>query len=572
MDLTRTPDVPVPPRRFLPEDFDPADGARLDAAVRSLLERPIGSPAELRRFIEDWGELGSAYWGEWARRMIAMNRDTRDVALRERNRTYQQHISPLWQRAEDALSRKYLASGQRTGLGADYAVFDRKQENAAALFREENVELSTRAEEVGNRYQQVMGAVTVEFRGRTLTREQCGAILQETDRAAREEAYRALAERMWQDKDTIDGLLDEVIGLRHRMARNAGFDGYVDFRFRQMERFDYTPGDCRRYHAAVERVVVPALRQLRERRRKTLGLETLRPWDLEVSLAGAPPRDLFRTQDEFVDLLAGIFRAVDPAFERDFSILARNGLLDLMTRPGKAPGGYNCPVEDIRLPFIFWNAVGRRGDLRVMLHEGGHAFHTLAVRDNPVLAYRHAPTEFSEVASMSMELLGFERLGGILDGDELREFAHQQFEGILGILAHVAATDAFQQWLYTNPEHTREERSARWRELQARFQPGIDMTGLERYASVGWQRIPHLFTHPLYFIEYGIAQIGALQVWRNGKRDPAAAVEAYRRALALGGSRPLPELFRAAGIRFAMDEEILRDLVPEVVARIPNGR
>ena len=571
MELTRTPDVPVPPRRFLAADFDPADRAAFDAVVKSLLDRPVATPAELRRFIEDWGELGSAYWGEWARRLIAMNRDTRDKGLVQSYRDYQQGISPAWQRADDALSRKYLASKARGDLGAGFVVFDRKQENAAALFREENVELSTKAEEVGAGYQQVMGGITVEYRGKTLTREQCGALLQETDRAAREEAWRARADRMAEERDKIDGLLDEVVGLRHAMAKNAGFDSYADFRFRQMERFDYTPEDCRSYHAAAEKVVVPALRELRERRRKTLGLDALRPWDLEVSLVGAPPRDLFQDQADLETLLGRIFRAVDPVFAADFDILVRNGLLDLMTRPGKAPGGYNCPVEDIRLPFIFWNAVGRRGDLRVMLHEGGHAFHTLAVRNNPVLQYRHAPTEFSEVASMAMELLGFERLEGILDDDELREFTHQQFEGILGILAHVALVDAFQAWMYGNPKHTREERATKWRELSRRFQPGIDMAGLESYARIGWQRIPHLFTHPLYFIEYGIAQIGALQVWRSEKRDHAGAVKAYRKALALGGSRPLPELFEAAGIRFAMDEAILKDLVPDVLARIPNG-
>jgi oligoendopeptidase F len=408
----------------------------------------------------------------------------------------------------------------------------------------------------------------VNVRGKARTREQCAALLQETERAGREEAYRALTARMLDERDRIDDVYDRLVRLRHEQARNAGFDDYVAYRFAEMQRFDYTPADCAAYGEAATAVLVPAAAELRAQRREKLGVDTLRPWDMDVSVSGNEPANLFESQDDLVALLARVFEAVDPDFAGDFDVLVRNGLLDLMSRPGKAPGGYNCPISDIRLPFIFWNAVGRRLDLRVMLHEGGHAFHTLAARAQPVIEYRSAPTEFSEVASMSMELFGFERLDVVLDEEQRREYAQDQFQGVVTTLCHVALIDRFQAWVYTHPGHTREERREEWGRMLVRYQPGFDWSGLEEIRDNGWQKVPHLFTHPLYYIEYGIAQIGALQMWRRAREDHRSAVDGYRRALALGGSVPLPALFEAAGIRFAMDETVMRGLMPDVLAEI----
>ncbi|MHC4548259.1 MAG: M3 family oligoendopeptidase [Planctomycetota bacterium] len=568
MELTKTPDVAVPPYRFVPSDFDPADLAALEGLVASLVDRPLPSPGDLRRWIVDWGELSACVGGEYTRRMTAMNRDTRSPERRERFLAFQTEVMPAWERHEDKLNHRYLESPHRADVGEEFAVFDREKAKAAEIYREKNTELSAQVEALGARFQEIQGGMTVEFGGETLTMEQCGAKLQETDRKTRREAYLAVGRRLLEERDRLDEIFDEQIRLRHAMARNAGFDDFSDLRHAEMNRFDYTPADCAVYRDAVEKVVVPALRELRAGRRRRLGVETLRPYDMEVSLFGCEPKRLFDDQEGYVALVAKVFQAVDPAFARAFDVLVRNELLDLMSRPGKAPGGYNAPLDDIRLPFIFYNAVGRRGDLRTMLHEGGHAFHTLAARDLDIQPYRAAPMEFCEVASMSMELFGFERLDGVLGPEEYREFARTQFEGIISVLAHVALVDAFQAWLYAHPDHDREARRAQWLALTERFVPGIDHTGLEEFRANSWQRIPHVFLMPLYFIEYGIAEIGALQMWRRERHDHDGAVAGYRRALALGGSRPLPELFAAAGIRFAMDEEVLRELVPEVMEKL----
>jgi oligoendopeptidase F len=287
-----------------------------------------------------------------------------------------------------------------------------------------------------------------------------------------------------------------------------------------------------------------------------------------VSLFGTAPRRVFEDQDGFVTLTRKLFAAVDPIFDAEFDVLVRNGMLDLMSRPGKAPGGYNAMVEDIRIPFIFYNAVGRRGDLRVLLHEGGHAFHSLAAREIPVLDYRHAPTEFCEVASMSMELLGLERLEQVLGAEEAREIAYPHISGMISGLVSIARIDAFQHWMYTHPDHSAKQRADTWLELSDRFSLGFDQSGVEQYRPNGWQRVMHFFTHPLYYIEYGIATLGAWQLWRLERQDHDKAVSGYRKALSLGGSRHLPELFEAANIRFAMDQAIFEDLMPFVEERL----
>ena len=568
MELTRTPDVEVAEPRFLPSDFDAANLGQIRSLMTHLEERPIGSVDELRRWIYDGSELSSYIHGEYVRRMTAMNRDTASDELRQRLLDYQRDVLAPVRIAGNRLDRRYLECPYREELGSEFTVLDREKQTSADLFREENVALSTREGELGARYQQIVGAQSVEIDGEKLTLQQCAARLQERDRSVREQAWRAMTERTEQDADAIDEVYDELLEIRQQMAVNAGFENYRDYAFVAKMRFDYTPADCEGYFEAVREMVLPLGRRLTEQRRELLGYESVRPWDVEVSVFGTEPTRIFEDQEGYIRETRRLFKAVDPVFDEQFDILVRNGMLDLMSRPGKAPGGYNVMVEDIRLPFIFYNAVGLRSDLRTLLHEGGHAFHSLAARNIPMVDYRHSPTEFAEVASMSMELFGLERMEQVWGLDEAREVAYPHLVGTARGLLSIALIDAFQHWIYTHPGHTREQRAEQWLALSDSLRQGVDHTGVERYRRHAWQRVPHFFTHPLYYIEYGIATIGAFQLWLNESRDHDAAVAAYRRALALGGSRPLPELFEAAGIRFAMDKEILGEVMPDVERRI----
>jgi len=566
MQLTGQPDIGVPPRTFLGDDFDPGDPAQVRRAADRLRARVVSGPDALARWIDAWGEIGCAVSGARARRSIAFDRATDRDDLREAARRFDGEVLPVWERCDDALRRRYLQSAYRGRLGPGYAVFDRDAAAAVDLFREENVPLKARDRALVQDWRRLQGGLTVVLDGEERTMQQVGLLLRERDRELRERAWRAIAERRAAERARVDAQMDELLALRRQCARNAGFDTYLDYRFAAMLRFDYGPEDCVRFHDAVERVVAPLTRRFAARRREALGVDRLRPWDLAVPLRSHGR--LFSTGDELRALARGLFRAVDPGFAADFAVLERNGMLDLMSRPGKAPGAYNYGLADIGVPFVFGNATGTPDDLRTLLHEGGHAFHTLAARDQRVADYRRGPSEFNEVAAKAMEHLGRERFPEVLPAGLAAALGAEHVERALQGLAMVAAIDRFQHRLFTEPEADAAARGRWWIECRDRCFPDTDWSGLDAGNGDGWQRIPHLFSHPGYYIAYGIAEIGALQIWRASLDDHDAAVARYRDALALGGSRPLPDLFAAAGIRFAMDEEILAGLVPAVLARL----
>jgi len=568
MDITYDPDVAPPPRRFVPDSFDAADPAALETLAATLLARPFSNPAAFEAWILDWSDLARAFRAARTRRRIAMSRDTLDESVRNTHLAFERDLVPRWRRIEDTFRRRYLESAFREGLGPRYAMFDRYLASAQKLFAEANVPLLAEEEELSARYSRISGRRTVSCRGKAMREQECVALLEDPDRAKRRDAYLALATARAADAEETEAIFDALLELRHRIARNAGCDDYREFRFRDLQRFDYGPRECAAFHEAVERHVVPLLSARMEERRKRLGLDALRPYDRLANPEGRQPTQAFSDEKGLVDLGRDLFRAVDPRFDKDFDILVRNGLLDLMARPGKAPGGYNAEVFDIRLPFIFANSVGRYGDVKTLLHEGGHAFHTLATRDEPVPELAHAPMEFCEVASMTMELFGLERFEGTLPEGEARAAAIQLLEHRLWLFAWVATIDAFQHWLYTHPGHDRAERRETWVRLRTRFEPFVDWSGLEEARAIDWHQQLHLFRYPFYYIEYGIAALGSLQVWQRFRSDPPAAIKGYRAALALGGKKPLPELFTAAGARFAMDGPAVAEAAGSIVARL----
>jgi oligoendopeptidase F len=355
-----------------------------------------------------------------------------------------------------------------------------------------------------------------------------------------------------------------MLALRDEVAREAGFPSYVEYAFRSRERFDYGIADTLAFHRAIERVVVPLARALQEGRRAKLGVETLRPWDLSVDPLGRPSLRPFQSVDQLAAGAEAIFAGVDPELGRQFAFLRAHGLLDLANRKGKAPGGYQTTLEDDRLPFIFMNAVVLDRDLRTLLHEGGHAFHVLASRHQPLAAYRESPIELCEVASMAMELLGARDLSPFYTQEDAERSYRQLLEGIVQILPWIATVDAFQHWMYAHPAHDLDARTRTWNDLLDRFGGIDDWRGYEEERSFSWHRQLHIFLYPFYYIEYAIAQLGALQIWRRALADRSGAVAAYRAALALGGSRPLPDLFAAAGCRFDFREESLEPLIEAV--------
>ena len=565
MNLLPFGDLPRPfPRRIVPSVVDLGDWCEVSPIFDLLAQRlsRAGTLPELELWLRDWGELTAALDEAQARRYIAMTCHTESVEAERAYRQFVEQVEPPAKKRHCDLERAYLGHPLRPSLpGVRYGIFDRNTVNHVSLFREANVALESAESRLGQQYNKLSGSMTVTFRGEEKTLVQMGRHLEDTDRLAREEAWRLVAERRWQDRDRFESLCDDLVALRSRMAGNADCGDFRGYAFRKLGRFDYTPEDCERFHEAIEQEVMPALRVLQQERREHLGLGSLRPWDLAVDPMNRPPLRPFETVD---GLLAGaqrIFDRLDSGLGSEFRSLQGLRLLDLGNRRGKAPGGYLQPLSESRQAFIFMNAIGVQRDVETLTHEAGHAFHALAVRDEEFQPYRGAPIEFCEVASMSMELLANEFVEEFYPAPEARRARRHHLEGVLNFFPWMAAIDAFQHWVYTHPGHSREDRSTAWQRLMDRFGGTVDWTGLEDFRSTQWHRQLHLYLYPFYYVEYGIAQLGALQVWANYRRDPAESLAAYRAALALGGSCSLPELFATAGCRFDLSRKTLAPLI-----------
>jgi oligoendopeptidase F len=563
---------PFKPRRFVPANANLGDWPQI-APHFAALEARVGqcaTVAELEHWLLDWSELNAALDEESCRRYIAMTCHTDNAAAEQAYLHFVENIDPQLKPWQFQLEQLFIAHPLRSQLPLPrYEVFLRDTRNRVELFRAANVPLETEEAKLGQQYQKLSGALTVQFRGEEKTLVQMGRYLEEPDRALRQEAWELVARRRLAERDNFEEQFDALRQLRERIATNAGFPDYRAYAFRRLGRFDYTPQDCAAFHDAVAAEIVPVLRELHAARRQQLGVETLRPWDLAVDLRNRPPLKPFADVAEMVTRTQRIFDRLDPGLAGGFRSMQEMHLLDLDNRKGKAPGGYQSTLPEARVPFIFMNAVGLQRDVETILHEAGHAFHALAARAEDLLAYRNSPPiEFCEVASMSMELLGAEFLEEFYSTADAQRARRTHLEGILGVLAWIATVDAFQHWLYTHPDHTCADRAAAWLALMERFGGDVDWSGWEEARSFLWHRQLHIFLHPFYYIEYGIAQLGALQVWANSRRDPVGALAAYQRALALGGSRPLPELFAAAGCPFEFQRDRLRPLVALVRAEL----
>lgn len=553
------------PHRWLPEQVELKTWDQIEPWYRKLMGEPIATSSELERWMITAGELNAAVGEEGVKRYVAMTCQTDDPEREAAYLAFVRDIEPKLKPLLNEIRSRYLDAPARSELPRErFAVLDRAFENRRALFREANIPRETELAELEQKYQKIMGAMTVTFRGQERTLAQMAPFLEETDRALRQEAWEVAARRRLEDKDVLDDLFDKMMELRIAVAREAGFSNYVEYAFKNRERFDYGIDDSIRFHNAVEKVVVPLMRKIQEEHQSALGLDTLRPWDGAVDPLGRPPLRPFEDVDQLADGTETIFREVDAELGDQFAYLKQNQLLDLANRKGKAPGGYQTTLEDARLPFIFMNAVGLDGDVRTLLHEGGHAFHTLACRGEPLAAYRECPLEFCEVASMTMELLGARRLDPLYDAKDASRSNRKLLEGIVLILPWIATVDAFQHWIYNHPAHTRDERKKAWKDLLDRFGGIVDWSGYEEARDHSWHRQLHIFLYPFYYIEYGIAQLGALQIWQRFLTDRALAVADYKKALALGGSRPLPELFAAAGIRFDFGPELIGSLMTTI--------
>jgi oligoendopeptidase F len=556
-----------------PADFADITWDALLPLYQELIDRPL-SRATVESWLADWSRLEELITEAAGLAMIAYTCDTADPAKEAAHLRFSAEIFPRLEEQDVKLANRLLDLGYtRDGLEVVVARF----RTGSEIVREANIPLSQEMEEHSATYQKITGGLTVPWNGVEKTLPELQPYLQDPDRGTRERAYRLNCEAYAAHRDELTNIFDTLYALRVQTATNAGFADYEAYAFKAKCRFDYTPADCRRFHEAVEAVVTPAVERIMARRRSALGVTTLRPWDLGPDPAGRPALRPFKEERELVSTSQRIFQQVSPVFGRQFQTMADERMLDLVSRKGKAPGGY-CETLHFRgRPFIFMNAVGVQDDVNTLLHEAGHSFHAFEAHDASLIWQRHPGLEMCELASMSMELLASPYLGqaagGFYSPDELKRARIEHLEDILVTLGHIASVDAFQSWIYTSGDGgDAAARDQAWLRIRSRFERGVDWSGLERERITRWYRQLHIFLYPFYYIEYGIAQLGALQVWRNSLTDQARAVEQYRAALALGNTRSLPELYRAAGVDFAFDADSIGALVRLVEDELERWR
>jgi oligoendopeptidase F len=561
-------------RRFVPREIDLGDWAKMAPLFDELEKRAASCKTvqDFEQWLLDRGELSAALDEEGSKRQITMTCHTDDPEAEKAYLHFVEKIEPELKPRQFKLSQIYVGHPLRTKLPKErYAVMDRDTQLHVELFRQENVPLETEEAKLGQQYQKLYGSLTVQFKGQEKTLAQMAPYLEEPDRAVRQEAWELVADRRLQEMEKFEELFDQLVKLREQIASNAGFANYRDYSFRKLGRFDYTPADCERFHEAVEKEVVPLVRTIQADRKQQMGLPALRPWDLAVDPLNRAPLRPFQEVEQMVQRTQKIFDQLDRDLAEGFGRMRNLKLLDLDNRKGKAPGGYQSTLSEARLPFIFMNAVGVQRDVETILHEAGHAFHALATREEDLYHYRGAPIEFCEVASMSMELLASGFLEEFYAKAEADRARRTHLEQVIGTFSWVATVDAFQHWIYTHPGHSRDERKQAWVNCFDRFLGDVDWTGLQAAKAYNWHRQLHIFLVPFYYIEYAIAQLGAIQVWANSKQDKPKALNAYKSALGLGGSKPLPQLFSAAGCKFDFSREAVAPLVKFVEKELTSS-
>ncbi|MEO5977549.1 MAG: M3 family oligoendopeptidase [Chryseolinea sp.] len=554
-----------PKRNFVAEDLKFDSWDNIKPLFDDLLDRKLNSVQDLKQWFHDRSEIESVVAEDLAWRYINMTRYTDNLDNRKKYQDFVENIQPQVAPVSDKLNKKAAASKYLESLAKTegYDIMIRSLTKEIEIFREENVPLYTEINTETQKYAQINGAMTVEIEGKELTLQQASVILQSTDRSKREEVYQKITGRRLQDKETLNDLFTKLIGLRHKVSINAGFASFRDYMFKSLGRFDYTPQDCFDFHEAIQHELVPVLDQFSRERKKELKVDKLRPWDKVVDPKGREALKPFSDGKELTDKTIEVFKRLDPFLGQCLAVMKEMGHLDLESRKGKAPGGYNYPLAEIGVPFIFMNATSTLRDMVTIMHEGGHAVHNFLTRNLELNDFKSTPSEVAELASMSMELISMDHWDVFFTNDaDLKRAKREHLEDIIETLPWVATIDQFQHWLYLNPAHTLEQRKDEWNSVFDKFSDtATDWSDLQAAKDYLWQKQLHLYEVPFYYIEYGMAQLGAIAIWRNFRKDPRKGLQGYQNALKLGYLRSIPEIYKAAGISFDFSRGYIRELM-----------
>ena len=557
-------DLPKRPERFyLPDDLKITAWADIESFLIELDERKISSVQELKKWLKDVSEVEAVLEEDQAWRYIKMSINTSNQDLRDAYTFFVTEIQPKLAPFSHRFDEKLVNSPFKNELGKDFEIPLKKAQKNIEVFCEENIPLISKLQNKAQEFGAINGAMEVEVNGENVTMQKASSLLKDTNSAFRKEVFEKIASVRLENADKLDNLFDSLIADRHQLAVNAGYKNYRDYMFAAMQRFDYAPEDCFEFHKSVEEEIVPLIEQLAVIRKEKLEVESLKPYDLAVDPENLPPLKPFEGGKQLVEKTVNAFNRLDPYFGECISTMNKMGHLDLESKKGKAPGGYNYPLYEIGVPFIFMNAVGTVRDLVTMVHEGGHAIHSFLSRELPLTSFKSLTSEVAELASMSMELISLDKWDEFFEDEkELKRAQIEHLEDVLQTLPWIALIDKFQHWIYENPEHTATERKAKWVEFHKRFSPKtVNWEGYEEQREIMWQKQLHLFEVPFYYIEYGMAQLGAIAIYRNYKKDPKKAISNYKNALALGYTKPIGEIYAEANIEFNFSKPYIKELV-----------
>jgi len=559
-------------RIFLPQDFTIQTWSELQPYYDTLIAKDISTKSRFEEFLAQLSELESVVSEDLAWKYIKMTCDTTNKALEESYIDFVTNIQPNIAPYDDQLNHKIANSEFNFELGesSDYLIYFRAINNAIKLYREENIPIQAELQTLAQKYGSITGGLSVEIDGKELTLQQASNFLKEPDRAKRKMAYETINEKRATVKDELNDLFNQLIEKRHLVATNTGYTNFRDYMHQAMGRFDYSVQDCYDFHDAIAQKVVPLCKELDLARKASMQLEVLKPYDMAVDPENKAPLKPFTDGKDLLEKSIACLNTVEPQFAENLKIMADKGFLDLESRLGKAPGGYNYPLAESGIPFIFMNAAGSLRDVETMVHEAGHAMHSFLSEPLKLNAFKNAPMEVAEVASMAMELISMEGWDAYLENpDDLKRAKIEQLEGVISTLPWIATIDAYQHWLYTNPKHTNEERTAAWIDVAKRFDTGVaDMTGYENYYANSWQKQLHLFEVPFYYIEYGFAQLGAIAIWRNVLINKKEGLDAYQNMLRLGYTKTIPELYKAGHVEFNFTPAYVGELFDFVWAEL----
>jgi len=549
-------------RTYIPAELK-IQWENLEPIFNELIIRSINSVADLEQWLRDRSEIEAALEEDFAWRYIRMTCDTTDEKLLSDFQFFATEIEPKIAPLHNELNKKFIQCPFAEQLDeAKYFVYVRGIKKALELFREENIPLLTQIQVEQQKYQGITGSMSVKLGGQEYTLEQAAVFLKDTDRKVRQEAWEAITARRLEDKVKLDELFNSLLKLRHQVALNAGFENFRDYMFQALGRFDYSPADCYKFHEAIQKEIVPFLKVQADKRLKALALNELKPWDMDVDISGKPALKPFSNGEELIEKSIKCFQGLSPYIGERLEIMKANGFFDVDSRKGKAPGGYNYPLAESGAPFIFMNSAGTFRDLTTMVHEGGHAIHTFITAELELNDFKHLPSEVAELASMSMELISMDHWDKFFDNSEdLIRAKKDQLKDVLKTLPWVAVVDQFQHWIYTNPEHTTEERAEAWTKIFEPFGNNFADWSEHQHALENlWQKQLHIFEVPFYYIEYGIAQLGAIAVWKNYKNDPEKGLSNYMNALKLGYTKTIKEIYETAGIEFNFTAAYVKEL------------